>query len=179
MQNQTTTPLMKQYQDIKAKNPGVILFFRLGDFYEMFDEQAREVSSLLGLTLTARHGTPMCGIPYHAANNYIVRLLKAGKKIAICEQVGSAAENNTKLFERKVIRVITPGTVMEDTLLTANQSNYLVYVMVHKNGWALACVDVSTGEFWVTQNDKDPSLMNLAAALAALNPAEIAGDQAS
>ena len=179
MQNQTTTPLMKQYQDIKAKNPGVILFFRLGDFYEMFDEQAREVSSLLGLTLTARHGTPMCGIPYHAANNYIVRLLKAGKKIAICEQVGSAAENNTKLFERKVIRVITPGTVMEDTLLTANQSNYLVYVMVHKNGWALACVDVSTGEFWVTQNDKDPSLMNLAAALAAINPAEIAGDQAS
>ena len=179
MQNQATTPLMKQYQEIKAKNPGVILFFRLGDFYEMFDEQAREVSNLLGLTLTARHGTPMCGIPYHAANNYIVRLLKAGKKIAICEQVGSAAENNTKLFERKVIRVITPGTVMEDTLLTANQSNYLVYVMVHKAGWALACVDVSTGEFWVTQNDKDPSLMNLAAALAAINPAEIAGDQAS
>ena len=179
MQNQTVTPLMKQYQDIKSKNPGVILFFRLGDFYEMFGDEAREVSNLLGLTLTARHGTPMCGIPYHAANNYIVRLLKAGKKIAICEQVGAPSENNTKLFERKVVRVITPGTVMEDTLLTANQSNYLVYVMAHKNGWALACVDVSTGEFWVTQNDKDPSLMNLAAALASINPAEIAGDEHS
>lgn len=179
MQNQSTTPLMKQYQEIKSKNPGVILFFRLGDFYEMFGDEAREVSSLLGLTLTARHGTPMCGIPYHAANTYIMRLLKAGKKIAICEQVGATAENNAKLFERKVVRVITPGTVMEDSLLTANQSNYLVYALVHKQGWALACVDVSTGEFWVTQNDKDPALMNLAAALAAINPAEIAADQAS
>ena len=179
MQNPATTPLMKQYTEIKQKNPGVILFFRLGDFYEMFGDEAREVSALLGLTLTARHGVPMCGIPYHAANNYIVRLLKAGKKIAICEQVGTPSENNTKLFERKVIRVITPGTVMEDTLLEANQSNYLVFVLVHKQGWALACVDVSTGEFWVTQNDKDPALMNLAAALASINPAEIAGDAAS
>ena len=170
---------MKQYTEIKQKNPGVILFFRLGDFYEMFGDEAREVSALLGLTLTARHGVPMCGIPYHAANNYIVRLLKAGKKIAICEQVGTPGANNTKLFERKVIRVITPGTVMEDTLLDANQSNYLVFVLVHKQGWALACVDVSTGEFWVTQNDKDPALMNLAAALASINPAEIAGDAAS
>ena len=172
-----TTPLMKQYYDIRSKHPGIILFFRLGDFYEMFDEQAREVSAILGLTLTARNGTPMCGIPYHAANNYIVRLLNAGKKIGICEQTSSVMDKTTKLFERKVTRVITPGTLMEDTLLDANQSNYLVAIRVEPNGWALSCVEVSTGEFWVNQNEKDPTLTNLAAALAAINPSEILGDK--
>lgn len=170
---------MKQYYDIRAKHPGIVLFFRLGDFYEMFDEQAREVSALLGLTLTARHGIPMCGIPFHAANNYIVRLLKAGKKIGICEQTSSVIDKNTKLFERKVTRVITPGTLMEDTLLDANQANYLVALAVGGNGWALSCVEVSTGEFWVNQNEKDPTLTNLAAALAAINPSEIIGDKES
>ena len=172
-----TTPLMKQYYDIRSKHPGIVLFFRLGDFYEMFDEQAREVSAILGLTLTARNGTPMCGIPYHAANNYIVRLLNAGKKIGICEQTSSVMDKTTKLFERKVTRVITPGTLMEDTLLDANQSNYLVAISVEPNGWALSCVEVSTGEFWVNQNEKDPTLTNLAAALAAINPSEILGDK--
>lgn len=179
MQKTNTTPLMKQYYDIRAKHPGIILFFRLGDFYEMFDEQAREVSALLGLTLTARHGVPMCGIPFHAANNYIVRLLNAGKKIGICEQTSSVMDKNTKLFERKVTRVITPGTLMEDSLLDANQSNYLVCLSVHPRGWALSCVEVSTGEFWVNQNDKDSTLTNLAAALAAINPSEVVGDKGS
>lgn len=173
------TPLMTQYYDVRSKYPGIILFFRLGDFYEMFDEQAKEVSAILGLTLTARHGVPMCGIPYHAANNYIVRLLAAGKKIGICEQTSTASDKNTKLFERRVTRIITPGTVMEDTLLDANQSNYLVQVSIFPSGWALACVEVSTGEFWANQNDKDAALTNLAAALAAINPAEIVGDKAS
>ncbi len=171
------TPLMSQYYDVRAKYPGIILFFRLGDFYEMFDEQAKEISALLGLTLTARNGVPMCGIPYHAANNYIVRLLAAGKKIGICEQTSSVSDKNTKLFERRVTRIITPGTVMEDTLLDANQANYLVSVGVYSGGWALACVEVSTGEFWANQNDKDSNLTNLAAALAAINPAEIIGDK--
>ena len=177
MPKTTATPLMKQYYDIRAKYPGIVLFFRLGDFYEMFDEQAREVSALLGLTLTARNGTPMCGIPYHAANNYIVRLLNAGKKIGICEQTSSVMDKNTKLFERKVTRVITPGTIMEDTLLDANQSNYLVALNIGEGGWALSCVEVSTGEFWVNQNDKDATLTNLAAALAVINPSEVIGDQ--
>lgn len=177
MPKTTATPLMKQYYDIRAKYPGIVLFFRLGDFYEMFDEQAREVSALLGLTLTARNGTPMCGIPYHAANNYIVRLLNAGKKIGICEQTSSVMDKNTKLFERKVTRVITPGTIMEDTLLNANQSNYLVALNIGEGGWALSCVEVSTGEFWVNQNDKDATLTNLAAALAVINPSEVIGDQ--
>ena len=170
---------MAQYYDVRSKYPGIILFFRLGDFYEMFDEQAKEVSALLGLTLTARNGVPMCGIPYHAANNYIVKLLSAGKKIGICEQTSSVSDKNTKLFERRVTRIITPGTVMEDTLLDANQSNYLVSVNVYPSGWALSCVEVSTGEFWANQNDKDSTLTNLAAALAAINPAEIIGDKES
>ena len=96
------TPLMKQYASIREQYPGIILFFRLGDFYEMFDEQAREVSAILNLTLTQRHGVPMCGIPFHAAATYIGRLLKAGKKIGICEQI-SSGDGKNKLFERKVI----------------------------------------------------------------------------
>ncbi len=179
MAKKELTPLMSQYYEVRTKYPGIILFFRLGDFYEMFDEQAKEISALLGLTLTARNGIPMCGIPYHAANNYIVRLLSAGKKIGICEQTSSVSDKNTKLFERRVTRIITPGTVMEDTLLDANQANYLVSVAVYPTGWALACVEVSTGEFWTNQNDKDPTLSNLAAALAAINPAEIVGDKKS
>ena len=173
MAKSNLTPLMKQYYDIRAKHPDIILFFRLGDFYEMFDEQAREVSALLGLTLTARNGVPMCGIPYHAVNTYITRLLAAGKKIGICEQTSAVMDKETKLFERKVIRVITPGTLVEDTLLEANQSNYLVSLDISREGWALACVEVSTGEFWVNQNDKDPDLTQLAAALAVINPSEI------
>ena len=179
MPKPATTPLMKQYYDIRAKHPDIILFFRLGDFYEMFDEQAKEVSALLGLTLTARNGTPMCGIPYHAANNYIARLLGAGKKIGICEQTSSVMDKTTKLFERKVIRVITPGTLVEDSLLDANQANYLVTLEIHSQGWALACVEVSTGEFWVNQNDKDPALTYLAAALATINPSEVVADKKS
>lgn len=167
---------MKQYNQIKSQYPGIILFFRLGDFYEMFDEQAREVSALLSLTLTQRHGVPMCGIPFHAASTYIGRLLKAGKKIGICEQVSSNAENKSRLFERKVIRVITPGTVMEDNMLDANQSNFLVCLYVKHPGWGLACVDVSTGEFWTAQHTDDPHLTNLAGALASVNPAEIMAD---
>ncbi len=178
MQNSYETPLMKQYNQIKNQYPGIILFFRLGDFYEMFDEQAREVSHLLSLTLTQRNGVPMCGIPFHAAATYIGRLLKAGKKIGICEQISSGpTEGKAKLFERKVIRIITPGTIMEDNMLDANQSNFLVCLRCAGPGWGLACVEVSTGEFWVTENQKDPHLMNLAGVLASIHPAEVAAEE--
>ncbi len=178
MQNSAETPLMKQYNQIKNQYPGIILFFRLGDFYEMFDEQAREISNLLSLTLTQRNGVPMCGIPFHAAATYIGRLLKAGKKIGICEQISSGpAEGKNKLFERKVIRVITPGTVMEDNMLDAHRSNFLVCLRCTGAGWGLACVEVSTGEFWVTQYQKDPHLTNLAAALASIHPAEVVAEE--
>ncbi len=169
--------MMDQYLRMKKGLPeDVLLFFRLGDFYEMFFEDAKEASAILGLTLTQRHGIPMCGIPFHAATSYIGRLLKAGKKIGICEQISTSADNKSKLFERKVIRVITPGTVMEDDMLDANQSNFLVCLRAQGKGWGIACVDVSTGQFWVSQNVDDPNFTNLAAALAAVNPAEIVGD---
>jgi len=176
-QQANLTPLMKQYFAVREQNPGIVLFFRLGDFYEMFDDQAREISALLGLTLTSRNGMAMCGIPYHAANTYITRLLAAGKKIGICEQTSSVMDKETKLFERKVVRVITPGTLVEDSLLDANQANYLVALDMLPTGWALACVEVSTGEFWVNQNDKDAPFTHLAAALAAINPSEIIATQ--
>lgn len=175
MQKPVLTPLMKQYYAVREQHPDIVLFFRLGDFYEMFGDQAREISALLGLTLTARNGEPMCGVPYHSANTYITRLLAAGKKIGICEQTSNVTDKDAKLFERKVVRVITPGTLVEDSLLQANQSNYLLALDVTPQGWAVACVEISTGEFWVNQNDKDPSLTNLAAALAAVSPSEIIG----
>ena len=175
MQNSYDTPLMKQYVSIRDQYPGIILFFRLGDFYEMFDDQAREVSALLSLTLTQRHGIPMCGIPFHAAATYISRLLKAGKKIAICEQM-NVGDDSRKLVERKVVRVITPGTILEDNMLDANQANFLVCLRVEKSGWALACVEVSTGEFWATEKEEDVHLTHLAGVLAAIHPAEIMAD---
>lgn len=171
------TPLMKQYYDIKSKNPGLILFFRLGDFYEMFDDDARLASPIMGVALTARHGVPMCGVPYHAAGNYLSRLIKAGKKVAICEQIGVSENAKSKLFERKIVRVITPGTVLEDNMLDAVSSNYLACVFVDKNTWAMACADISTGEFWVSQNGEDKNFSALACALAAVRPSEILSDK--
>ena len=113
------TPLMAQYQSIKAQHAAEVLFFRLGDFYEMFDSDAEEVSRLLNLTLTHRAGHPMCGIPYHASRIYIARLLRLGKKIAVCEQL-NLSENGKGLAERKVVEIITPGTAVEEDYLEQN-----------------------------------------------------------
>ena len=117
------TPVMAQYVSIKKEHPNEILFFRLGDFYEMFYEEAQEVSRLLNLTLTHRTDTPMCGIPYHASKIYIARLLRLGKKIAICEQVGDPKAKG--LTERKVVEIITPGSVTEEEYLENGVSNFL------------------------------------------------------
>ncbi|MBO7605810.1 MAG: DNA mismatch repair protein MutS, partial [Elusimicrobiaceae bacterium] len=151
------TPLMQQYYDIKKNYPHALLFFRLGDFYEMFGADAKEASRILGLTLTARAGEPMCGVPYHAANTYIAKLLAANKKVAICEQTSNVADPKTKLFERKIVRFITPGTVLEDTILEAKNPNFLVALVLSNNSWGAACLEFSTGEFWLTQGDKDPA----------------------
>ncbi len=167
------TPLMEQYHQLKKENAGSMLFFRLGDFYEMFGADAREASRLLGLVLTARADEPMCGVPYHSANTYITKLLKAGKKIAICEQTSTSADIKTKLFERKVVRVITPGTILEDAMLDAKTSNYLIAISLDSKGWGLACLDVSTAEFWITQNAKDEDCGELSSLLGAVNPSEI------
>jgi DNA mismatch repair protein MutS len=116
------TPMMQQYKRIKSQNRDAILFFRLGDFYEMFDRDAKEVSHILNLTLTKRNGIPMCGIPYHAAHSYIPRLLRAGRKIAICEQT-TAPEKGKGIVEREVIEIVTPGTITEEEYLDQHKNN--------------------------------------------------------
>jgi len=116
--------MMRQYMSIKDKNKDSVLFFRMGDFYEMFKSDAIEVSRLLNLTLTKRHGIPMCGIPYHASQNYIGRLLKAGKKIAICEQI-SLPKDGKGIAVREVVEIITPGTVIDEDFLEKGMSIFI------------------------------------------------------
>lgn len=139
------TPLMEQYRKIKSEYQSEILFFRLGDFYEMFYSDAIEVSGLLNLTLTHRNGEPMCGIPYHASHSYIARLLKLGKKIAICEQLTPPGAKG--IIERKVVEVITPGTILDSDFLDSKSGNFLSCVAGNDNFLSYSFVDLSTGEF--------------------------------
>ena len=152
------TPMMKQYYDMKSQHEDSILFFRLGDFYEMFFEDAYKASRILGLTLTSRgkdendNKIPMCGIPYHAANNYIPKLLAQNIKVAICEQTEDAGVSKG-ITKREVINVITPGTIIEDNLLNSKQNNFLLAVSMDtiRNSWGIAYCDISTGEFNITE----------------------------
>lgn len=146
-----STPMMDQYLGIKEQHRDAVLFFRLGDFYEMFNEDAIEVSRLLNLTLTQRAGKPMCGIPYHASKVYIARLLRSGKKIAVCEQL-SIPGPGKGLADRKVVEVITPGTVVEEDYLDKSVNNYLAALSVSPDGksFGFSFMDVSTGEFSAT-----------------------------
>ncbi|MEI6386855.1 MAG: DNA mismatch repair protein MutS, partial [Spirochaetota bacterium] len=145
------TPMMQQYRKAKAKNRDAVLFFRLGDFYEMFFEDAIEVSSLLNLTLTKRQGEPMCGIPWHSAHSYIARLLKAGKKIAICEQIGEVGAGKG-IVQRDVVEVITPGTAMEEDFLDRASNNWLFALCAEpvsggRDRLGSAWLDLGTAEF--------------------------------
>ena len=175
------TPLMQQYAALKSSYPHAILFFRLGDFYEMFAEDARTASSILGVVLTSRGGVPMCGIPYHSSSGYISRLLSAGRKVAICEQIAPSAEEakKSKLFRREVVRLITPGTIVEDELLQTRAANYLASVAVDIVGWGLSYIEASTGEFFSTQNLNDPGFRQLSALLSKIAPSEIIADAAT
>ncbi len=154
-----TTGLIAQYLSIKQKVPDAILFFRLGDFYEMFFEDAELASRILDIQLTARsrEGAPLCGVPYHSAEPYIAKLLKAGHKVAICEQTPAAGARG--LMPRQIVRVVTPGTVNDELVLSADEKNFLSAVAPAANGFALASVDVSTGEFRVTQLANPASLL--------------------
>lgn len=137
--------MLDQYRRIKARHKDAILFFRLGDFYEMFFDDAQEASSLLDLTLTKRQGHPMCGIPYHAYKPYVARLLKAGRKVAICEQLSQPSSRG--IVERDVIEVVTPGTTIEEDFLDQGANNYLASVCAIEGRICLASLDASTGEF--------------------------------
>lgn len=173
MATSTHTPMMQQYLGIKAKHPESLLFYRMGDFYELFFDDAKKASQILNITLTARGKSggepiPMAGIPYHAADNYLGRLVKHGLSVAICEQTGEVT--NKGPVTREVVRVITPGTLTEETLLAANDVALLVCVSEAKEGYGIAALDVAAGDLAVMQVDDLPSLQ---AELARLNPAEL------
>lgn len=150
MSEENLTPMMIQYRGIKEKYKNEVVFFRLGDFYEMFDNDAEEISKLLNLTLTHRASQKMCGIPYHAAKIYIARLLRLGKKIVICEQVGEIPKAGKGIAERKVVEIITPGTACEEEYLEGSKENYLAALSVTKGRVGFAFIDVSTATFKAT-----------------------------
>jgi DNA mismatch repair protein MutS len=166
-----SSPLIAQYLRVKQSVPDAILFFRLGDFYEMFFEDAEVGARILDIQLTSRSkdGVPLCGVPYHSVEPYIAKLLKAGMKVAICEQAG--ADGNVKgLMAREIVRVITPGTVGEETVLSAGEKSFLCSIAPDGDGYALAALDVSTGEFLAA---RIAGLATLREELARLEPREI------
>lgn len=143
------TPMMAQYYSIKSQYKNEVLFYRLGDFYEMFGEDAAEVSKLLNLTLTSRAGNPMCGVPYHAAKIYIARLLRLGKKIVICEQVEETI-GGKGIAERKVSEIITPGTAIESEYIEGNSNNFLASFCITNGRASFSYIDVTTSAFYAT-----------------------------
>jgi len=170
------SPVRKQYLDIKAQHPDTILFFRLGDFYETFDEDAEVISRELEIVLTSRNvakgvRVPMAGIPYHAMENYLSRLIERGYHVAICEQVGD--EPIKGLMPREVVRIITPGTIVEPGLLPGDANNYLVAVVLDEKGAGIAYVDITTGEFAATQLESVNIISAVRTELHRLHPAEI------
>jgi len=154
MDTSRSSPMLEQYRRIKAEQKGNILFFRLGDFYEMFAQDAIEVSALLNLTLTSRNGLPMCGVPYHAARTYIARLLKLGKKIAICEQMTQPGKGQ-KVLDRDVVEVITPGTTVDEDFLDKGSSNYICCLASAGNALSFSYIDLSTGDFFTSKIPAD------------------------
>jgi DNA mismatch repair protein MutS len=170
------TPIRKQYLDIKKEYPGTIVFFRLGDFYETFDQDAEITSKELDIVLTSRNVAkgqriPMAGIPYHAADNYINKLINKGFHIAICEQIGDQPEKG--IFPRKVVRVVTPGTLIEPGLIKTESNNYLVSIISDTNKAGFAFLDMSTGELSVTEIPLDNSYSKVLAEISRLHPSEI------
>ncbi|WP_219846060.1 DNA mismatch repair protein MutS [Emcibacter nanhaiensis] len=172
------TPMMEQFLEIKAAHPDYLLFYRMGDFYELFFDDAVQASEALDITLTKRgkhedEDIPMCGVPVHAAESYLARLIRKGFKVAVCEQMEDPAEAKKRgakaVVKRDVIRLVTPGTITEENLLDARQHNYLAALCVIQGSYALAWLDISTGDFHVSAIDP----ANLDAELARLRPGEV------
>lgn len=173
---ETITPLRQQYLEIKKEYPDAIVFFRLGDFYETFDDDAQKTSEALDIVLTSRPvakgvRVPMAGIPFHAVDNYLGRLIEKGYHVAICEQVGDQPDKG--LFPREVIRVVTPGTVIEPNLLPSGRNNYLATYILQDGKAGLAFVDISTGELAATELSDGNVEVLLRAELERLSPAEL------
>ncbi|WP_255548401.1 DNA mismatch repair protein MutS [Luteibacter sp. dw_328] len=167
------TPFMRQYLAAKAEHPDILLFFRMGDFYELFYDDARKAARLLDITLTQRGQSagapiPMAGVPYHAVENYLARLVKLGESVALCEQIGDPALSKGPV-KREVVRIVTPGTVTDAALMEERRDNLLLSIAAGQTGYGLAWVDLSTGRFLLTEVG---SAEGLAAELARLQPAE-------
>lgn len=185
MESQTMTPAMGQYLEIKREHPEYLLFYRMGDFYELFFEDAVTVSGALGLTLTSRSRSasgkeiPMCGVPFHAYEIYLARLIKLGYKVAICEQTEDPKEAKKRgyksIVKREVVRLVTPGTLTEDTLLDAKRDNFIACAYVRGADVGLAWLDISTGAFFLQmlKAGNVPAHAVLATALARLDPSEV------
>lgn len=172
------TPMIRQYLKIKTAYDDCLLFFRLGDFYELFFDDAVVASKALEITLTSRDGgggerIPMCGVPYHAADTYIAQLIKRGFKIAICEQMEDPKQAKG-VVRREVVQVVTPGTVLTDNVLEAKRNNFLIALCKTEAAYGLAAVDVTTGEFFYTEMSEKQSVLD---EVAAYDPAEVLLDQ--
>lgn len=168
------TPMMQQYINVKMEHPHSLLFYRMGDFYELFFDDAKKAAKLLGITLTHRGKSngdpiPMAGVPFHAAEGYLARLVKKGEAVVICEQVGEVTGKGP--VERKVVRIITPGTLTDDALLNSTQNSNLVALSIHQNQIGIALLDLSAGIFKVQQQDFKPEMLTIE--LARLMPSEI------
>lgn len=171
------SPMIQQYLDIKAQHKDHVLFFRLGDFYEMFFDDAITISKELQLTLTGRdcgmpERAPMCGIPYHSSDGYIKKLIEKGYKVAICEQTENPADVKG-IVKREVVRVVTPGTVIENSLLTEEQNNYIASIVIAKKSFAICFADISTGEVYLTEQETKYPDLEIVNELSKFTPSEI------
>src|SRR5437660_6950657 len=163
------TPMMQQYRRLRSSIPAdTLLLFRLGDFYELFFEDAKEASGLLNVALTKRNGVPMCGVPYHAAQTYIAKLIKAGRRVAICDQTSEPQPG--KIVSRDITQIVSSGTVSDLDLLEAKRANYVGAIYVDSGIFGFAYADLSTGEFRITQLENRQSLLDQ---LARVSPAEL------
>lgn len=168
------TPMMQQYLKLKAQHPEILLFYRMGDFYELFYDDAKRASQLLDISLTKRGASagepiPMAGIPHHAVENYLAKLVNQGESVAICEQIGDPATSKGPV-ERKVVRIVTPGTISDEALLQERQDNLLAAIWQDGKGFGYATLDISSGRFRLSEPaDRE----TMAAELQRTNPAEL------
>src|SRR5438067_4381916 len=177
MSSTNNTPMVRQYRELKAQHPGTLLFFRLGDFYELFFDDAVIGARELQITLTARHKEkgdpiPMCGVPHHSAANYIARLVRKGYRVAICEQTEDASKTK-KLVRREVVRIVTPGTPIDPQLLEPRASIYLAAVCARGETVGAAFLDISTGEFRATQASGRDAWTRIATDIESYSPREL------
>lgn len=170
--------MMKQYLSLKALHPDILMFYRMGDFYELFYDDAKRAAKLLGISLTKRGASagepiPMAGVPYHAVDGYLAKLIALGESVAICEQIGDPATSKGPV-ERKVVRIVTPGTISEESLLNEHQDNLLAALYQDKSGFGYATLDIGSGHFELFQTDDEQTI---AAEIERTNPAELLYDE--